>query len=217
MRTMGRRNLKRDRLTVSRLDTSFSPLAAGGDSGSSISGRGWVAMRSSHFCLMHREILVVARSRYTQRSSQLQFREIVIVQAGNVLVIRACQRLLSLHDFDAVRHPGGKTFLRTSQIFIGKVHVLARDRYLLVCRLQVKKSRTDVVIDLPAQVFRFCLALAKACFRFCDVALDASASENRYAHRRLEGERAVQAAKVRALHSVIAASGQYRIALCASC
>src|SRR5215472_4742637 len=211
---MGRRNLKRERLIASRLDTAFSSLSkAGSDSGSSTSGRGWLTMQSSHSWLVSRQILAVIGSRHSQRPGELQFCHIVAIQAGNVLIIRARQRLLSLHDFNAIGHPGGESLLRAREIFIGKIHVLARDCYLLRSGLQTEKRGADVIIDLSAQVFCFGLALPKHSFRLSDIAFNASTSENRHAEPRLKSEGAMQAAKVGPLHSIVAAGGEHRITL----
>src|SRR5262249_42191515 len=171
-------------------------------------------MRSSYLL---RQVLAVIRARHSQRPGELQLRHVVAIQAGKVLIIRARQRLLSLHHFDAVGYARGETLFGTSEIFIGKILVLARDSYLLRGGLQVKKRSTDVVIDLPTQILGFRLALAKARFRFSDVALDMPTGENRHAHPRLKSEGAMQAAKVGSLHSIVAGERQHRVALCASC
>src|SRR6266481_722503 len=210
-----RRNLKR-RLAVSRLETPFSSFSeAGAESGSSTtSGRGLsrLAMGSS----LLRQILGVISSRYSQRPGELQFCHIVAIQAGDVLVIRARQRLLRLHDFDTVRYPGGETLLGARETFPGEVHVLTRNRYLLPRGLQIKECGADIIVNLSAQVFCFRLALPEYCFCFRNIAVDTSTSKDWYAHTRLKGERTRQTAKVRALHSVVPVGSQHRIALCAS-
>src|SRR5262249_54231680 len=140
---------------------------------------------------MHSQVLAVICSRNAQGPGELQFRQIVAVQTGDVLIIRARQGLLGLHDFDAVRDTRAETFLGARKILIGKFDILTRDFDLLLCSMQIKKCGADVVIDLAAKVLGFGPALKESGFRLRDVALDASTSENRYGHSALKSERAV--------------------------
>src|SRR6476646_12144307 len=139
----------------------------------------------------------------------------MVVEAGNVLIIGARERLLSLHDFHTVCHSGDETFLRAREIFIREVHILFCDGYLLPGCLQIEKCSANVIVDLPSQVLGFRLALVKRGFSFSYVALDASAGENWNAHSRLKCEGTVESARIGPLNTIVSVGSQHRVALSA--
>jgi hypothetical protein len=116
----------------------------------------------------------------TERTSERQFCEIVAIQAGDVLVVGAGQRLFGLHYFDAISDACGKALLGTSDVVIGQVHILMSYINLLFRGIQIEKRSANVVINLSTDVFRFCLPLAQSRFRLGYVALDAAAGEDGY-------------------------------------
>src|SRR5262249_22334041 len=140
---------------------------------------------------MHSQVLAVICSRNAQGPGELQFRQIVAVQTGDVMIIRARQGLLGLHDFDSVRDTRAETFLGAREILIGKFDILPRDFDLLPRSMQINKCGADVAIDLDAEVLGCGHALKESGFRLRDVDLDASTSENRYGRSALKSECAV--------------------------
>src|SRR5271155_5859883 len=137
------------------------------------------------------EILAKTASCNAEGTSECQFCEIVAIEAGNVLVVGAGQGLLRLHHFDAVGDACRKAVLGTSDIVVGQAHILMSDLNLLLGGIQIEKCSANVVINLPTDVFRFCLPLAQSCFRLGYVALDPATGVNRYIDPRLETEHAV--------------------------
>jgi hypothetical protein len=109
--------------------------------------------------------LAEIRSCNAEGASERQFCEIVAIEAGNVLVVGTGQGLLGLHHLDAVSHACRETFLGTSDVVIGQVHILMSDINLLLRRVQIEKCGANVVVNLPTDVFSFCLPLAQS--RFC--------------------------------------------------
>ena len=79
-------------------------------------------------------LLYLARGERLELERELG--EIVVVETGDVLVVGACESLLSLHDFDTVGHPGRKPILRTSQVFVRKFGILLRNVNLLFGSIQ---------------------------------------------------------------------------------
>ena len=126
------------------------------------------------------------------------------IEAGNVLVVGAGQGLLGLHHLDAVSHACRKAFLGTSDVVIGQIHILMSDFNLLFGCIQIEKCSANVVINLPTDVFSFCLPLAQSRFRLGYVALDPAAGEDRHVDPGLETENSVGLTECCSLVAVIA-------------
>src|SRR5271156_1494468 len=77
------------------------------------------------------EILAKTASCSTEGASESQFCEIVAIEAGDVLVVGAGQRLLGLHHFDAVGDTCRKAVLGTRDVVVGQAHILMSDVNLL--------------------------------------------------------------------------------------
>src|ERR1700679_2643486 len=150
------------------------------------------------------EIMAITASCNTEGTSERQFCEIVAIEAGDVLVVGAGQGLLGLHHLDAVCDACRKAFLGTSDVVVGQAHILLSDVNLLLGGIQIEKCSANVVINLPADVFRFCLPLAHSRFRLGYVALDPATGVNRYIDPRLETEDSVGLTERRSLVAVIA-------------
>src|SRR6202034_1396776 len=144
---------------------------------------------SSH--LASSEVLAEIGSCNTERTSERQFCEIVAIQAGDVLVVCAGQGLFGLHHLDAISDACGKALLGTGYVVVGQVHILMSDVNLLFGGTQIEKCSANVVINLPTDVFCFCLPLTQSRFRLGDVALDAAAGENWQVDSCLETENSV--------------------------
>src|SRR5579862_3675774 len=138
--------------------------------------------------LVPSEILAKTTSCHTEGTSERQFCEIVAVEAGDVLVVGAGQGLLRLHHLDAVGDACRKAFLGTSDGVVGQAHTLMSNLDLLPGGIQIEKCGANVVIDLPTDVFCFCLPLAQSRFRLSYVAFDPPTSVDRYIDPCLETE-----------------------------
>src|ERR1700723_2275843 len=137
------------------------------------------------------EILAKTASCTTEGTSECQFCEIVAIEAGDVLVVGAGQGLLGLHHFDAVCNACRKAVLGTSDVLVGQAHILMSDVDLLPGGIQIEKCSANVVINLPTDVFRFCLPLTQSRFRLGYVALDPATGVDRYIDSCLETEDSV--------------------------
>src|ERR1700733_1952825 len=133
-------------------------------------GQFW--FRRSHWCeicflelrllcrhLASSEIIAKTASCNTEGASERQFCEIVAIQAGDVLVVGAGQRLLGLHHLDAVGHACSKAFPGTSDVVVSQFHILMSDVNLFLSGIEIEKCSAHVVIDLPTDVFCFCFPL----------------------------------------------------------
>ena len=125
------------------------------------------------------------------------------IEAGDVLVVGTGQGLLGLHHLDAVSHACRKAFLGTSDVVIGQIHTLMSDIHLLLGRVQIEKCGANVVVNLPADIFCFCLPLSLSRFRLGYVALDPAAGENRHVDAGLETENSVGLTECCSLVAVI--------------
>src|ERR1700722_18538218 len=154
--------------------------------------------------LVPSEILAKTDSRHTEGTSERQFCEIVVIEAGDVLVVGAGQGLLGLHHLDAVGDAGRKAFLGTSDVVVGQTHILVSDVNLLPGGIQIEKCSANVVVNLPADVFCFCLPLAQSRFRLGYIALDPATGVERHIDLRLETEDSVGLTERWSLVAVIA-------------
>src|ERR1700691_5422818 len=154
--------------------------------------------------LVSSEILAKTASCNTEGTSERQFCEIVAIEAGDVLVVRAGQGLLGLHHLDAVGDACRKAFLGTSDVVVGQAYILMSDVNLLPGGIQIEKCSANVVINLPTDVFRFCLPLAQSRFRLGYVAPDPATGVDRYIDPRLETEHSVGLTERCSLVAVIA-------------
>lgn len=136
--------------------------------------------------------MVVAGPCDAEGARQGKFREIVVVHAGDVLVVRACERLLGLHHFDAIGHTGAEAILRMRQTLIGQDDIFLSDIDLLFRCVEIEKCRTDVEVNLAANVFRFRLSLPERRFGLRDIALNTAPSEKRNADSSLKVECSVR-------------------------
>src|SRR3984957_8499260 len=154
--------------------------------------------------LMPSEILTKTDSRNAEGTSERQLCEIVAVEAGDVLVVGAGQGLLGLHHLDAVGDACREAFLGTSDVVVGQTHILMSNVNLLPGGIQIEKCGANVVVNLPADVFSFCLPLAQSRFRLGYVALDPATGVERHIDSRLETEDSVGLTERWSLVAVIA-------------
>src|SRR5271168_4217879 len=150
------------------------------------------------------EILAKTASCNTEGTSERQLREIVAIEAGDVLVVGAGQGLLGLHHFDAVCNACRKAILGTSDVLVGQAHILMSDVDLLPGGIQIEKCSANVVINLPTDALCFCLPLAQSRFRLDYVAFDPATGVDRYIDPRLETEDPVRLTERWSLVAVIA-------------
>ena len=154
-------------------------------------GQFW--FRRSHWCevcflelrllcrhLASSEIIAKTSSCNTEGASERQFCEIVAIEAGDVLVVGAGQRLLGLHHLDAVGDACRKAFLGTSDGVVGQAYILMSDVNLLPRGIQIEKCCANVVVNLPADVLCFRLPLVQCRFRLGYVAFDPATGVDRY-------------------------------------
>ena len=124
------------------------------------------------------EILAKTASCNTEGTSERQFCEIVAIKARDVLVVGAGQGLLGLHHLDAVGDARRKAFLGAGDVVVGEAHILMSDVHLFAGGIQIEKCGANVVINLPTDVFCFCLPLVQSRFRLSYVALDPATGVN---------------------------------------
>src|SRR5580658_6139409 len=91
------------------------------------------------------EVLAEIGSCNTERTSKRQFCEIVAIQAGDVLVVCAGQRLFGLHYLDAISDACGKALLRTSYVVVGQSDILMSDVNLFFGGIQIGECGANVV------------------------------------------------------------------------
>jgi hypothetical protein len=121
-------------------------------------------------------------------------------------------RLLRLHDLDVVGHARREPVARLDQRLIGEIEIISRHRYLIGCRPNIQKSRANLVLDLPAQVRQFILALLQRGPGLDDVRLDSPAVKYVDLRRRHERERAMRAAESRPDVAIVGGDVRGRIA-----
>lgn len=90
---------------------------------------------------------------------QRDFRQIVLKNGRDVIVIRLSNGLLSLDDFHRVGDSSGKAIARLVQCFAGKLYIALGDAYFAICEVQIDESVANILIDAAANVFKFGLAL----------------------------------------------------------
>src|SRR5579864_9236434 len=98
------------------------------------------------------EILFHALLAGAQGTNERNFREIIVVQTGNVLFVRAGDRLLRLHDLYRIGDARRKAIAGLRERLVGQIDIAARNLYLLRRRLQVQQRRTHVGFNLRAQI-----------------------------------------------------------------
>src|SRR5262249_53943735 len=107
----------------------------------------------------------VIRSCDSQSAGERELGRIVAIHTGDVLIVRACQRLLGLHDLHAVCDTRSEAILGTSKVLVCEIDVAASNIHLFPRCVQVQEGGAYVVIDLPrmfsASAFR-CRSAASA-------------------------------------------------------
>ena len=110
--------------------------------------------------------------------SQFDFREIVGVEALNVALVGAGHRLLRLHDFQVVRHPGGKAILRLSERLFRQIDGTAGDFHLFGGSIQIEQRGTDLIVDPATKISQLRTHLFQLRVRFEHVAVNPIPSED---------------------------------------
>src|SRR5581483_4023753 len=105
-------------------------------------------------CLFSWEELLNTLLAGTECADQRNLREIVLVQTGNVLLVRAGYRLLRLHDLDCVSDTRIEAVPRLRQGLVGQIDVAPRGLDLLRGRFKVEHRRAHVGLDLSAQIVK---------------------------------------------------------------
>src|SRR5580704_17682138 len=83
---------------------------------------------------------------------------------------------------------------------------------LFFCGIEIEKSRANVVVDLPAKVFRFGLALVQRGFGLGDVAFDATTGKDWDADSSLESKYSMRMAERLANVTIVAVHCYHGIA-----
>ena len=108
---------------------------------------------------------------------QRNLREIVRVQAGNVIRVRRGHGFLRLHDFEIVRDARIESILRLLQRLIGQVDRTSRDFNLFRGRLQIQHRGSHVGIDLRPKTVQLLPTLLERSVRLQHVAVNFSTLE----------------------------------------
>src|SRR5215467_14346303 len=124
--------------------------------------------------LMSSQVLAIVVSRNSQCAGEFELGNVVAVQARDVLVVGACQRLLRLNDLNAVGHAGEETFSRSREVFVRQIDVFMSDRNLLFCRVDIQERGTNVIVNLTANILGLRFPLSESRLGLRDVALDAT-------------------------------------------
>src|SRR5439155_8743604 len=114
--------------------------------------------------LFSSEVLPVIRTRDSKSASQRELGEVVVVQAGDVLVISARKSLLGLDYFDSIGDARRETIFRPANIFVSECDVLFGYIDLFLGGLKIEKSCSHVIVNLAANVFFFGLPLPQCGF-----------------------------------------------------
>ena len=94
-----------------------------------------------------------------QGARQFHFGNVVGIEHGNQIVIGDGNRSLSLYHFDGVSDSGREAVASLRQRLVGKIEIASSNGHLVGCRLDVKESGPDLVIDLAAEIGEFVLTL----------------------------------------------------------
>src|SRR3984885_11092879 len=119
----------------------------------------------------------------------------MVIEARYVLIVGAGESLLGLDHFNTVSYSRAEAILRPSKALIGKLDILPGDFNLFFRGIQIEKSGANVLVNLPADVFRFGLSLTQFCFGLRDITFNPSAGEERNSDPRLKREISVRVAK----------------------
>ena len=120
----------------------------------------------------------------------------MVIEAGDVLIVRAGERLLGLNHLDAIGHTGSEAVLRPSKALIGEVDVLLCYSDLLFRRIEIEKGRSHVIVNLTANVFGFGLPLPQFSFRLRNLPFDPPSGEDRNTDPGLKCEISVRMTEV---------------------
>src|SRR6202790_520322 len=150
----------------SGVSTSFSPLAGG------------LCVVCSIQLLIAFQILFDATLRVADSVGQFDFREVVGIKTLNVTLVSAGKRLLRLHYFQIVGHPGGKTILRLSECLLRQIDGTARHGHLLGGSVQVEQGATDLIVDTAEQVSQLRASLLQLRISLEHVAVSPIAGED---------------------------------------
>ena len=116
--------------------------------------------------------------RIADGSRQLDFGEIMRIEALNVTLVRARDRLLSLNHLEIVRDPGRKAVLRLTQSLFGQIHRAASHLDLLCRGAQIEQGAPDFVVDAAAEIAKLRASLVELGVGFQDVAVDPASRKN---------------------------------------
>src|SRR5258708_18457271 len=103
--------------------------------------------------------------------------------------------VVGLDLFYAVGLCGSEAVFRPGKALIGMVDVLLRNCHLFFGCVEIEKGRPHVIVNLPANVFRFGLTLAQFGLSLRDITFDPTAGEERNLDPRLKSEISVRVAK----------------------
>src|SRR5436853_2932757 len=125
------------------------------------------------------EVFLHALLASTQGANEGNFREIIAVQTGDVLLVRAGNRLLRLHDLYRVSNAGGEAVARLCERLIGQIDVAACNLHLLCGRLEDEQRCAHVGLDLRSQVVEPLAALFEPCIGLPNITVNPVPSEDR--------------------------------------
>src|SRR5258708_20686840 len=131
---------------------------------------------------------LIAGPCHPKSASERELGEIVVVEAGDVLIVGAGESLLGLDHLNAVGHSGSEAIFRPIKILVGKRDVLPGYLNLLFRRIEIEKSGANVLVNLSTNVFRFRLPLPQSGFGLRDIAFNAPSGEEREPYPALKTE-----------------------------
>ena len=154
--------------------------------------------------LLSSHVILVIRLRDAQCPGEREFRHVVLVQAGDILVIRLGHRCLGLRYRKIVGNARRVALLRLAQSLGCQFYVAARNGNLLGGRLYIENTVAHVGADLTAQVVQLCLFLFQLRLRILRIAPQLGLFEERHGGRAHGVEGSVGVAQGRPNHPVIA-------------
>src|SRR5271170_4487463 len=149
------------------------------------------------------QVLGKAGFRDPDRPGQRYFCEVVAVKAGDVCVIRCCERVLRLNNFYIVRNSRTEPIARLLQRLSSELDSAFLDRDLLRGRLQIEISIANLLIDLGSQVFEYLLCSLERGIGAQNVAVHSSALKNGDAERHSSIDSAVGGSRINSGDSVV--------------
>ena len=111
------------------------------------------------------------------------FAIIVVVETGDVLLVRARDGLLRLHHFHGIGDTRAETIARLSQRLFRQINVAARHINLLRRRLQVQQRRAHIGVDLRAQIVQALAALLESRIGLQNITMNATTLKDRNRQR----------------------------------